>query len=100
MAQVIWTEPALQDLDQIADYISLDNPKAAKKLARSCFERVENLADHPKLGKSVPELEPSVYRQLVFSPCRIFYRIEDEKVYIIHVMRTEKLLQINLFKSR
>jgi hypothetical protein len=32
MAQIIWTEPALQELDQIADYISLDNPKAAKKL--------------------------------------------------------------------
>jgi toxin ParE1/3/4 len=32
MARIIWTEPALQELDEIADYISLDNPTAAKKL--------------------------------------------------------------------
>ena len=54
MAQIVWTEPALQDLDQIADYISLDNPDAAKKLVRQCFQRVEYLSQHPKMGKAVP----------------------------------------------
>ena len=37
MAQVIWTEPALSDLDAIADYISLDNPEAAKALVQRVF---------------------------------------------------------------
>jgi plasmid stabilization system protein ParE len=32
MARVIWTEPALSDLDGIADYIALDDPEAAKRL--------------------------------------------------------------------
>lgn len=100
MAQIIWTEPALQDLDKIADYISLDNPTAAKKLVRRCFQQVENLNQHPKLGKAVPELEESVYRQLVLSPCRIFYRIDNETIYIIHVMRTEQLLHLDILKSR
>jgi hypothetical protein len=27
MAKVVWTEPALSDLDAIADYTALDNPK-------------------------------------------------------------------------
>ena len=100
MAQIIWTEPALQDLDRIADYISLDNPTAAKKMARKCFETVGNLNQHPKLGKAVPELEQSIYRQLTLSPCRIFYRIENDNIYIIHVMRTEQLLHIDILKSR
>jgi addiction module RelE/StbE family toxin len=100
MAQVIWTEPALQDLDQIADYISLDNPAAAKNLVRRCFNQVENLNQHPKLGKAVPELEESVYRQLVLSPCRIFYRIDNGTIYIIHVMRAEQLLHLDILKSR
>jgi toxin ParE1/3/4 len=30
MAQIIWTEPAVQELDEIADYISLDNPNLDK----------------------------------------------------------------------
>jgi toxin ParE1/3/4 len=33
MAELIWTEPALHDLDAIADYIALDNPK---RLANWC----------------------------------------------------------------
>ena len=32
MAEVIWAEPALNDLDAIADYIALDNPEAARRL--------------------------------------------------------------------
>ena len=32
MAELIWTEPALSDLDIIADYIALDNPEAARDL--------------------------------------------------------------------
>ncbi|MDX1640908.1 MAG: type II toxin-antitoxin system RelE/ParE family toxin [Balneolaceae bacterium] len=100
MARVIWTEPSLQDLDQIADYISLDNPAAAKNLVREAFDRIERLNKHPKIGKSVQELEESIYRELLISPCRIFYRLEDDIVYIIHVMRVEQLLRIDLLKSR
>lgn len=100
MAQVIWTEPALQDLDQIADYISLDNPATAKSLVRKTFQRVERLNQHPKLRKSVQELDESVYRELVISPCRIFYRVEDDIVYIIHVMRVEQWLRTDILKSR
>ena len=48
MAEVIWTEPALSDLDTIADYIALDNPEAAKLLVQKVFRHVEQLADHPK----------------------------------------------------
>lgn len=100
MARIIWTEPALQDLDRVADYISLDNPVAAKKLVQDAFDRVERLNHHPQLGKSVQELEESIYRELVVSPCRIFYREENDNVYIIHVMRVEQLLRIDLLKSR
>jgi hypothetical protein len=34
MAQVIWTEPALADLEAIADDIALDNPEAARRLVQ------------------------------------------------------------------
>ncbi|MGN8225407.1 type II toxin-antitoxin system RelE/ParE family toxin [Gracilimonas sp. BCB1] len=100
MARIIWTESALNELDEIADYISLDNPAAAKKLVRSAFEKIECLASHPKSGKLVEEIDNSIYREVVFSPCRIFYREENEIVYIIHVIREEQFLHIDLLKSR
>jgi plasmid stabilization system protein ParE len=39
MAEMIWTEPALQDLDAIADYIALDNPLAARRLVQRVCAR-------------------------------------------------------------
>jgi len=100
MAQIIWTEPALQELDEIADYISLDNPTAAKRLVREAFKRVDHLAHHPKSGKLVDEFEESVYREIVNPPCRIFYRLASEIIYIIHVIRDEQFLHIDILKTR
>ena len=54
MAEVVWAEPALNNLDAIADYIALDNPEAARRLVKKIFQHVDHLQSHP--------------------PCRIFYR--------------------------
>ena len=43
MAEVIWAEPALNDLDAIADYIALDNPEAARRLVQKIFELLSTL---------------------------------------------------------
>jgi plasmid stabilization system protein ParE len=52
MAEVIWAEPALNDLDAIADYIALDNPEAARRLVQKIFEHVDHLESHPRLGSN------------------------------------------------
>ena len=68
MAQVIWSEPALSDLDAIADYIALENPEAARALVQKVFHHVEQLAQHPKSGPKPPELKGWRYRQIVEPP--------------------------------
>ena len=52
MAEVIWAEPALNDLDAIADYIALDNPEAARRLVQKIFERVDLLKATQDLAQS------------------------------------------------
>lgn len=93
MAQVVWTEPALSDLDAIADYIALANPEAARKLVRRIFAHVDQLEVHPESGARPPELKGWRYRQIVEPPCRVFYRYEDDRAYILHVMRSERRLR-------
>ena len=90
MAQVIWTEPALSDLDTIADYIALDKPLAARQLVRKIFKKVDLLRRFPNLGAVVPELRNLPYRQLFISPCRLFYRLQKSKIFVVFVMRGEK----------
>ncbi len=90
MAEIIWTEPALQSLDEIADYISLDNPSAARALVRNNFQSIELLEQQPLAGKTIPEIEISIFREIVIVPCRVFYRIENRFIYIVHVQRQEQ----------
>jgi toxin ParE1/3/4 len=89
MAKVIWTEPALQDLDAIADYIALDDQIAARGLVRRIFEHVSQLSEQPESGSRPAEIRGSRYRQIVEPPCRIFYRFDGSRVYILYVMRGE-----------
>ena len=89
MAQVIWTEPALSDLDAIADYIALDDPQAAQGLVQRVFRHVEQLVEQPESGSRPPEMRQSRYRQIVETPCRVFYRYDGSRVFVLYVMRGE-----------
>lgn len=94
MAELVWTEPALSDLDAIADYIALDKPDAAKALVQRVFAHAEQLQSHPESGSLVREFPNSPYRQIVEPPCRIFYRLDGEKIVVLHIMRGEMQLRI------
>ena len=100
MARIIWTHPALDDLDQIAEYIALDKAGPAKKLVQSVFKRVELLADSPKSGRIPPELPKGQVREVIVGPCRIFYRVVGQEVVILHVMRSERLLRLFMLDMR
>lgn len=100
MAEIIWTDPALNDLDAIADYIALDNPEAPRQWVQKVFRHVEQLAHHPKSGSKPPELKGWRYRQIVEPPCRVLYRQERSNVYILCVMRAEQPLKRRLLAKR
>ncbi len=100
MAQIIWTEPALLDLNEIAEYIALDKPGAASHLVQKVFSKTERLEQFPESGRKPPELKKSRYKEIIVDPCRIFYRIEKEKVYILYVMRSERKLRKYLLSAR
>lgn len=93
MAEVIWTDPALDQLEEVAEYIALDKPGAASSLVKTIFSAVERLEQFPESGHIPAELSDSIYRELYVRPCRIFYRNEDNVALILHVMREERQLR-------
>ena len=99
MAEVILAEP-VSDLDAIYDCIALDNPEAARALVQNVFRHVGQLADHPKSGSKPQELKGWRYRQIVEPPCRVFYREEGSRVFILHIMRGERLLRPSVLAAR
>lgn len=99
MAEVIWTEPALQELDAIAEYIALDNHTAASRLVEEILDKTDRLKNFPQSGRMPPELPNSIYREVVVPPCRIFYREDESRVFILYVMREERQLRTYMLES-
>jgi toxin ParE1/3/4 len=100
MAQIVWTEPALLDLHEIVEYIALDKPDVAIQLVQKIFSKIERLEMFPESGRKPPELKKTRYREIIVNPCRIFYRTEQGKVFILYVMRSERKLRKYLLSAR
>ena len=100
MARLIWAEPSLNDLDEIAAYIAIDNRAAAIRYVRKVFDSVDRLKEFPKSGKRPAELPDTPCREVVVPPCRVFDRIEGDTVLVLYVMRSEQLLHSYLLDLR
>ena len=93
MAEVIWTNTALDGLDDIAEYIAVSNPNTAAKLVQQVFETTDCLALFPDSRCVVEEVREMGYREVIVNPCRILYKLEGETVYILHVVRQARDLR-------
>lgn len=98
MAEIVWTSAALEQLNELAEYIALDKPDAARALVRRVVETVSRLVDFPLSGRIPDELPHSVYREIVVPPCRVFYRYTDTTFFIIHIMREERMLRAHMLE--
>lgn len=88
MDELVWTQTALRDLDDIGSYIALDRPKAAEAIVRRIVETISALAYHPRMGKPGEDGET---RRLVVSgtPYIAVYRLRErvEILTIFHAAR-------------
>ena len=90
---ISWTQPALDDLDDIAGFIALDKPAAAAAFVRRALACVKRLRRFPSSGRRLAELPDSLYREVIVTPCRIIYRLEGSTILVVHVLRGERLLR-------
>ena len=75
--QVIWTDEAIADLRQLVGFIAQDNPAAAVKLGEELIRKSMLLAAHPRLGRRLRETKRDTLREIIISPYRLIYEIED-----------------------
>lgn len=96
MAEINWTDQALKDIDNIAEFISKDSLKYAKIQTQIFFERVESLFTQPELGRVVPELQKKKIRELIVGNFRIVYRIISlKRIDILTIHHSRRLLTNN-----
>ena len=64
--KIIWTQEALENVLEIENYISEDNPSIAIEFTGLLINQCEYLKDNPDLGRIVPELPDPTIRELIY----------------------------------
>ena len=86
---------AVDDLEGIrAWYIELDVPEVGERLLQEVIAAVERLADYPESGRVVPEFGIARLREVIHPPFRIVYRLDKDRVRIVRVWRSERLMRM------
>ncbi|MEH1941151.1 MAG: type II toxin-antitoxin system RelE/ParE family toxin [Nostoc sp.] len=72
MSNYSFSDAAIQDLDEICEYIGRSSPKAASKLFDDIRSKCKLVASFPNMGKSYGRLVPNL-RGFVVNYYIIFY---------------------------
>jgi len=96
---IIWSPLALDRVSEIAGYIAQDKPSAAEKWVKAIFSKIEQLEVSPELGRIVPEIGNSQFRELIYYNYRIIYRIEKTQISILTVRHGRQILPIDEIRA-
>ena len=101
--RVKWTSVAKKDLNEIIDYIANDEIDIARKQFLRIKESAENLKLFPEQGRYIPELlnqNIRKYKEIIITPWRLMYKIENEIVYILAVIDGRRNIEDILMKRQ
>jgi addiction module RelE/StbE family toxin len=97
MARLNWTDLSIEDLINIAEFISKDSPKYSVIQIKRIRDRARILKEQPFLGRIVPETQNDSVRELILGNYRIIYRIiSKDRIDILTVHHSARLLKIEL----
>ena len=89
--KLIWSDPAVSDLEAIRDYIFRDSEYYATRFIAKIIEAAERLEELPRIGRRVPEAPdaPEV-REILYRNYRVLYRVESERILILGVIHSSR----------
>ena len=93
--EIRFAKSAVADLEDLtAWYAEQGAGDVGVRLVASILDRVERLAEHPDMGRVVPEFGQPALRELIHAPFRIVYRRDSNAVRVVRVWRAERLLRL------
>ena len=90
--KIVWSPLSLQQIEEISDYIAVDNRSAACDWIDSIFEKVDVLKTNPEIGRRVAEIEKPDIRELIHVNYRIIYLYTSKKILILTIRHFKQLL--------
>ena len=93
--KIVWSPLAIDRAAEIAEYISSDNPAAAREWVDKIFAKVGLLSSSPEIGRVVPEIERKEIREIIFGNYRIIYRLESVSISILTIRHGKQILPVD-----
>ncbi|KQC14668.1 MAG: plasmid stabilization protein [Desulfuromonas sp. SDB] len=90
--KIIWSPLALNKASEIVDYINKDSPTAAEKWINEVFSKIDTLGKYPEIGRIVPEINESQFREIIYGNYRIVYHFEVNQVSILTILHVKQIL--------
>jgi plasmid stabilization system protein ParE len=87
-----WSEQAALRLADVEEHLWRANPKAAAEIVDRLVGRASALERFPEVGRLVPDLPGSSFRELIEWPYRIVYRVRGSVIEIVTVFDGRRLL--------
>lgn len=86
---VVYTKEAIADLKRLREFISAQNPTAAKRIATELIAKIELLPEFPHIGTQVQSVPaPDSIRDIVFGKYIIRYSIHTNIIIILKLWHT------------
>ena len=97
MRIVLWTNQARSDLAAIRAFVSQDSPHYASVIVTRLIGATDRLVSFPESGRTVPEFEDPLVREIVHPPYRIVYRLVGlDEVHVLTVHHSSKSFPAHL----
>ena len=91
--RLAWSPEAVEDIEAIASYIERDSGYYARVVVSRIVSVAESISENPKIGRVVPEIGESEYRERFVYSYRVIYRIERSRILLAAVIHGSRLLE-------
>ena len=83
MVKIIWSENALEDIEQISEFIRRDSSDRAALFISRLIDATEKLSEYPNSGRIIPEVKIKEYCEIIYGAYRIMYKLEQHNILIL-----------------
>jgi toxin ParE1/3/4 len=90
---VVWSNPAVDDLEAAVAFIAKDSEAYARSLAQLAIDAAESLQSFANRGHRLPDPKLSRFRELILGSYRLVYLVERKRVLIVAVLHGHRALR-------
>lgn len=90
--RIEWSPNALEDVENIAEFIGRDSPRYAAVVVDKILETARRVERFPKSGRMTPEFGVETIRERSVYSYRLIYRIRGNVLTIAAVIHGKRML--------